>query len=334
MKLVVQIPALNEEATIAQVIGAVPTGLPGVDEVCVLVVDDGSGDRTGELARGAGATVVRHEQTRGVGAAFRTGIEASGRMGADIVVTIDADGQFDPADIPKVIAPILEGRADFVTASRFIDPALVPEMPRAKIWGNRRIARWISRLIGRDFADVSCGFRAYSRNAYLRLVLMGEFTYTHETFLCLAFARVPMAEVPVRVRGVREHGRSRVANNLFHYGWRAASIILRAYRDYRPLRFFGYLALANLVVGIGFFGFLMYWKVVSGGFFPHKWAGFAAGFFAIVAIVFFVLGVVAEMLDRIRFIQEDVLYRVRKLELDRGDRDRRTGPEAPAGPRN
>lgn len=320
MKLVVQIPALNEEATIDRVIRAIPTDIVGVDELAVVVVDDGSSDRTGELARAAGATVVRHEQTRGVGAAFKTGIEQSASMGADIVVTIDADGQFEPSDIPKVIQPILDQQADFVTASRFKDPALEPEMPGAKRWGNRMIARWISRLIGRNFDDVSCGFRAYSRNAYLRLVLMGEFTYTHETFLCLAFARVPMAEIPVKIRGVREHGKSRVASNLFHYGFRAASIILRAYRDYKPLRFFGYMGLASFGFSFCFAVFLLYWKLTTGGFFPHKWSGFAAGFCAIVGIIMIVLGILAEMLDRIRFTQEDVLYRVRRLEVERSQK--------------
>jgi glycosyltransferase involved in cell wall biosynthesis len=195
-KLIVQIPALNEERTIAEVIARIPRPIPGLDAIGVVVVDDGSTDRTGEIARAAGAEVVRHEKPRGVGAAFRSGLEASSRLGADIIVTIDADGQFNPEDIPKLVEPILRGEAEFVTASRFKDPALVPEMPPMKRWGNDVIARWISRIIRKKFDDVSCGFRAYSRNAYLRLVLLGEFTYTHETFICLAYARVPMARFP------------------------------------------------------------------------------------------------------------------------------------------
>ncbi|MFO1491615.1 MAG: glycosyltransferase family 2 protein [Kiritimatiellia bacterium] len=316
LKLVVQIPALNEEATIADVIRRIPRDIPGVHPTEVVVVDDGSTDRTGELARAAGAHVVRHEKPRGVGAAFKSGIEKSGSLGADIILTIDADGQFNPEDISRLLQPILSGEADFVTASRFKDPALIPEMPQAKKWGNDFMARWISRLIGKRFYDVSCGFRAYSRNAYLRLVLMGAFTYTHETFLNLAFAGVAIAEVPVKIRGVREFGTSRVANSLFRYGTRTASIILRTYRDYRPLRFFSYIAAVGALFGFGFGGFLLWWKWHSGGLFPHKWAGFASAFCLGLSIFVFLTGVVAEMLDRMRASQEELVFRVRRMEHD------------------
>ncbi len=328
--LVVQMPALNEERTIAEVIAQIPRRIPGVDEVRVVVVDDGSTDRTGELARAAGADVVRHGQRRGVGAAFRSGIERATALGADYVVTIDADGQFDPHDIPQVIQPLLDGSADFVTASRFIDPALAPTMPYMKRWGNDFMARWISRLTGQRFYDVSCGFRAYSRNAYLRLVLLGSFTYTHETFLNLAFSGVRIQEVPVRVRGVREFGTSRVANNLFNYGWRTSSIILKTYRDYRPLRFFGYLALVLFLIALGFAGFLAYIKVTTGGFSPHKWSGFVAGALAGASMAIYMMGVVAEMLDRIRVAQDETLFRVRQLEYRLAKLTETRPPDPPA----
>ena len=295
MKLVVQIPALNEEITIQEVIEKIPRDIEGVSQVEVVVVDDGSTDKTADLAREVGAHVVRHEKPRGVGAAFRSGIDRSGSLGADIICTIDADMQFNPADIPKLVLPIVQGEADFVTASRFKDAELIPEMPAAKKWGNDFMAKWISAFTKKRFYDVSCGFRAYSRNAYLRLVLTGEFTYTHETFLCLAYARVPMLEVPVKVRGVREHGQSRVANNLFKYGYRTASIILKTYRDYKPLRFFGYISAVLFVVALAFLSFLIYWKINTGGLFPHKWAGFVSGFFAGSSLILLVIGVVAEM---------------------------------------
>lgn len=174
MKLVIQMPALNEEASIAQVLRSLPSTLPGIDEIVRLVVDDGSTDRTAELARAEGAVVVSHPRNLGVGMAFRTGIAKATELGADIVVTIDSDGQFNVNDIPVLLAPILAGEADFVTASRFLDPALVPEMPAAKRWGNDVIARWLSAITKQTYRDVSCGFRAYSRNAFLRLNLLGS----------------------------------------------------------------------------------------------------------------------------------------------------------------
>jgi len=316
MKLVVQLPALNEEQTVADIIRRVPRQIPGVDEIIIVVVDDGSTDRTGELARKEGAILVRHDQPRGVGAAFRSGVQKAMELGADLIVTIDADGQFDPEDIPRLTEPLVRGEADFVTASRFVDKALVPEMPTVKKWGNIFMARWISSLVKKRFYDVSCGFRAYSRNAFLRLVLIGDFTYTHEVFLTLAFAQVPMIEVPIRVRGIRQHGTSRVASNLFHYGRRTAMIILRTYRDYKPLHFFTHIAACLFLIGMGFLSFLISHKILSGGFFPHKWAGFTAAAFAGASLLVFLVGIVAEMLDRARISQEETLFRVRRLECD------------------
>ena len=314
VKLVVQLPALNEEKTIADVLQRIPHDIEGVSEVQAVVVDDGSTDNTGELAQAQGALVVRHEKPRGVGAAFRSGLTKSTALGADIVVTMDADGQFDPEDIRTLIQPILDEEADFVTGSRFVNKGFIPNMPRVKKWGNDFMARWISSLTGNRFYDVSCGFRAYSKNAYLRLVLTGDFTYTHEVFLALAFARIPIQEVPVHVRGVREHGTSRVANSIFHYGCRTALIILKTYRDYKPLRFFSWLAGTSLILSFFFFGFLLSHKIQSGGFFPHKWAGFVGGALVGASLILFLVGVVAEMLDRLRIAQEESLFRVRRIE--------------------
>lgn len=309
-------PALNEEKTLATVIAGIPRDIPGIDTVEVVVVDDGSTDRTSEIAKAAGAHVVRHERPRGVGLAFRSGLERSSELGADILVTIDSDGQFDPRDIPKLLEPIMTGEADFVTASRFADAALAPVMPATKRWGNDMIARWLSAAINKRFYDVSCGFRAYSRNAYLRLVLLGDFTYTHEVFLNLAFCRISIKEVPIKVRGVREFGQSRVASNLFKYAWRTASIILRTYRDYRPLRFFGYMGLALFAMAVCFGSFAMYVKITTGIFTPHKWAALLSMALAGTALLILLIGMVAEMLDRIRVSQDELLFRVRRMELN------------------
>jgi glycosyltransferase involved in cell wall biosynthesis len=314
MKLVVQIPALNEEITIADVIKRIPKQFDGVDEIQVLVVDDGSTDKTVQFAKEVGAIVVSHETCKGVGAAFRTGVSKSSELNADVIVTIDADGQFDPTDISKVIAPIINGSADFVTASRFMDEDLAPIMPKAKRFGNDMIACWLSSMIKKKFFDVSCGFRAYSRNAYLRLMLLGDFTYTHETFLTLAFNRLRIEEIPVKIRGVREHGKSRVASNLFNYGWRAATIILKTYRDYRPLKFFGMLSVIAFLISVCFFGFLMSVKISTGMFTPHKWSGVVGLLFLIGAFSLFFIGMVADMLDRIRVAQDETLFRVKKIE--------------------
>lgn len=316
MNIMVQIPALNEEPTITRVIQAVYQALAGLGRVQVLVIDDGSTDRTGTLAAAAGAAVIRHETRQGVGAAFRTGLCLALETGPDILVTLDGDGQFDPADIPRLMAPILKGEADFVTASRFLDPQLVPVMPGMRRWGNAFMAHWISSLTGQPFTDVSCGFRAYNPQAYLRLMLLGDFTYTHETFLNLAFEHVRIREMPIPVRGVRAHGQSRVAGSLMQYAWRAAAIILKTYRDYCPLRFCSWVAAGLLVLSLALLVFLFSVKFRTGMFTPHKWSGILAMALAGAALGVFLAGLVAQMLERLRVGQNEILYRLRRLEIE------------------
>ena len=227
MHLLVGIPAYNEAATIVDVIERIPKAVAGIDTVDLVVVDDGSVDDTGPLARAAGATVVRHARNSGVGVAFQSLARHALEVRADLLVTIDADGQFNADHIPQLIAPILSGAALVCTASRFMQPELVPNMPRVKKWGNQRVARLVSRLTGHNYHDVSCGFRAYSRESLLRLTIYHSFTYTHETFHDLAAKRVPIEEVPLSVRGVRQAGQSKVATSVLRYAWQTAAIILR-----------------------------------------------------------------------------------------------------------
>jgi glycosyltransferase involved in cell wall biosynthesis len=309
--LLVALPALDEEKTVAAVVRGVPRSIPGVGAVEVLVVDDGSSDRTAEEAEAAGAFVIRHPHPRGVGAAFHTALACGIERGADLIVSIDADGQFDPADIPALVRPVAAGEADFATASRFIDPDLIPEMPGIKLWGNRMMSRLISSLAGETFHDVSCGMRCYSRDAALRLTLTASFTYTQEVVLNLAFKQMRIVEVPIRVRGQREHGESRVAKNLWRYGWRTARIAFRSFRDYKPMRFFGGLAAGLLVPAAGLLLFLFQHYLSTGNFSPHKWAGFTALGLTVVALLLLQLGMTGAMLARHRVYLEEVLYRQR-----------------------
>jgi glycosyltransferase involved in cell wall biosynthesis len=315
--LLVSIPALNEEPTVAEVVRGVPREIPGIGSIEVVVVDDGSSDRTGERARAAGAEVIRHEQPLGVGAAFHSALAWGIDHGADLFVTLDGDGQFDPRDIPALVGPVLSGRADFATASRFLDPALVPEMPWIRRWGNRMMSRLISRLSGRTFHDVSCGMRCYSRRAAMHLHLLARFTYTQEVMLNLAFKQLRMVEVPIRVRGERGHGRSRVAGSLWRYGLRTFQIVFRSYRDYHPLRFFGGIALGLLVPAALLGAFLLWHWLATGQLSPHKWAGFAAAALVGLAAAALHMGVIGDMLNRHRVYLEELLYRQR-AEAGRG----------------
>lgn len=304
------IPAYNEDASIGDTITEVPEF---VDRI--IVVDDGSTDATASIAQDRGAEIYSHRVNRGVGAAFDTGRRAALRANADIMVNIDADGQFDPRDIEKLLEPIIDGEADFVSASRFIDPELYPDMSRVKFLGNKLMSFMISKMTGQKFYDVSCGFRAYSREALLRLNLFGDFTYTQETFLNFAFKNVSIVEVPVGVRGTRRHGKSRVASNLFRYAYQTLKIILKTARDYRPFRMFAVISLVLFLLGLALAVFLGVHYLRTGIFTPHKWAGFSAGFLFLLSSLSLVIGFILDMFARMRINQEEILYHLKK----RGD---------------
>jgi len=310
LKLVVGMPAFNEAASIADVIRRVPRSFVGVSDVHVVVVDDGSSDDTAALARTAGAIVVMHPMNLGVGTAFHSQVRAALRMRADLLVTIDADGQFNPADIGTLIQPILDGDAQVCTASRFADRDLVPEMPWVKKWGNRRVAGLVSRLTGHKFHDVSCGFRAYSREALLQLTVRHSFTYTHETFLDLAAKRIPIHEVPLAVRGTREHGKSKVAKSVLRYGMRTAAIMLRTYRDQRPLSLCFSLSLPCFLAGIAMLVW-SYGHLVTQGTWL-KWAAFTGGGAVALGFALIFFGFMADIATRLRQNQEEILYWLRR----------------------
>ena len=173
------------------------------------------------------------------------------------------------------------------------------------------MSRLISGLAGQTFHDVSCGMRCYSRDAALRLTLTASFTYTQEVVLNLAFKQLRIVEVPIRVRGERRHGESRVANNLWRYGWRTARIAFRSYRDYNPMRFFGGLAGVLMVPAAGLGLFLVHHYLSTGSFSPHKWAGFTALGLTLVGLLLLQLGMTGAMLARHRVYLEEILYRQR-----------------------
>lgn len=230
------------------------------------------------------------------------------KRGADVMVHIDGDGQFHPPDMASLVAPVVQKQADFVTASRFSDPSIIPEMPWIKKWGNHRMAQLVSALIGRRYYDVSCGFRAFSREALLHINLFGSFTYTQEVFLNLAFKSLRIKEMPTKVIGQRAHGKSRIASNLFRYAFQTSKIIFSAYRDYKPLRFFCFFSAMAFIMSFALGSFFLMHYVLTGFFSGHLWAGFSAGFLFALGLALAITGLIADMLGRIRRNQEEQLY--------------------------
>jgi glycosyltransferase involved in cell wall biosynthesis len=310
MDLLVTLPCFNEAETIDFVIKKIPQTMENVDRVDVLVVDDGSSDGSSKIATQAGAVVIFHHRNMGVGAALQSAIGYALENNYDLLVNIDADGQFDPLQIPALIRPILHGEADFVAGSRFSKDAPIPHMSAIKQWGNRRMNTLISRLACQKFSDVSCGFRAYSRYSLCRLNLHNQFTYTQETFLNLAFNNVRIAEVPIDVTYFPNR-KSRVVKSIWQYAFRSLTILLRTYRDYKPLRFFWSIGTAIMVPASVLLIFFIGWRLYSGRFSPHIWAGFMGGSLFFFASSFFIIGLIADMSARLRKNQEDILFFLR-----------------------
>ncbi|MBN2016441.1 glycosyltransferase family 2 protein [Candidatus Dojkabacteria bacterium] len=315
MKLVIFMPAYNEEESIGQVLSSIPK-VKGFSEQEILVVDDGSKDRTAEIAKKKGAVVVKHVQNRGVGGAFQTGVLKALELGGDIMVTIDADGQFPSEKIPQLIKPIMDKEADFVTASRFSREVDMPKnISSVRLWGNRQVAKIISFLLGRKFSDVACGFRAYSKEALLNLNVFGQFTYTQEVFIDLSMKNVAIKEVPIT--GVKyfegRNKKSRVFKGALDYARKALAIILRTIRDYQPLKFFGLLGLGLFCLGLLLDGFLFIHYVRTGSFSPYISVGFIGGFLNILGIILFIVGLLADMIGSVRGNQERILYYLKSL---------------------
>ncbi len=307
-------PALNEEEGISEVIKSLPKVIEGIGEIKVLVVDDGSTDSTGKIAKESGADVVTHAVNKGVGRAFQSAVQYALESGGDILVSIDADRQFNSDQIPHIIQPILNKEADMVTGNRF-EKGIPKNMPKSKYWGNEQMSKLISLISGQKFRDVSCGFRAYNREALLRLNLFGAFTYTQESILDMVFKGLRVVEFPVDVIYFKER-KSRVAGSVVKYGFRTSNIILSTLRDYKPMVFFGGMGGVLIFFGLVMEIFLGAYFLISGDFTPFKFVGFMGFGFLVFGLLLVIVGLLANMFNRVRVNQEKILYELKKERYD------------------
>ena len=311
MKLVVVSICKDEEKTIAQVLDAIPNKITGIASLEKWVIDDGSSDATAEIAKKHGAYVVCDGANKRLAYRFREALGVALERSADILVNIDGDLQFNPADIPQLIKPIIDDQADFVAADRFTHPEdgkphRPQNMPLVKYLGNKIGAQIVSKLSKQTFNDVTCGFRAYNRKAILSLNLNGEYTYTQESFQVLAIKKLRIQTIPTHVTYFKGR-KSRVVTSIFGFIATSATNILRSYRDFAPLRFFGWLGFLPFLIGlISIVVFLGHW-FVAGSPSPFKFLGFSGIYFVTLAIIVWALGLVADMLSRMLNNQEKIL---------------------------
>jgi glycosyltransferase involved in cell wall biosynthesis len=311
MKLIINIPAFNEESKIAETIKKIPSSFENIDEVFIQVIDDGSKDKTPEAAGSAGAHFVfSHKTNLGIGKTFRTGVEKALENGADVMVNIDADGQFNPQDISKLLEPIMRGKADLVSASRF-GHKIAKNMPWIKSFLNQVAARTIGKFMNTKIDDLTCGFRAYSRETLLRLNLLGDFTYTQEVIIDALGKNLKVKWIPVDVIYFPER-KSRVVKNTYSYVNSSMRIIIKAVRDVRPMKFFGIpgfflMAISFLTFVVFLFFYFQDFKIS-----PYRNYLILSISLFLIGLQFWVFALIADMVKTTRKIIEDQSYLIKK----------------------
>jgi glycosyltransferase involved in cell wall biosynthesis len=326
MKLIIQIPCLNEEATLPDTIAALPREIPGFDAVELLVIDDGSTDRTVEVAREQGVEhIVRLTSNRGLAAAFQAGLDACLKLGADAIVNTDADNQYSGTDVPKLVAPILAGEADMVVGDRQV--ATIDHFSARKK-RLQRLGSWVVRRVsGTDIADTTSGFRAYNREAALGLLVTDNFTYTLESLIQAGKMLVAVGQVPVETNPQTRE--SRLFSTTGAYVRRNALSILRIYARYEPLRVF---AGASVLVGVlalaAWMPFLVDW-IFNGDSSGHIQSLILGAVLFIAALQLLALGVIGDLLAGQRVMTQRVFERVRRVELSLGVEPSHYEPGAP-----
>lgn len=317
MRLIINIPAYNEASVIGETIKNMPRSYRGIDEVKIQVVDDGSSDETSEVARAAGADyVLRHTINRRLGVMFATASENALREGADIMVNIDADGQFDSSEIQKLIDPVLNHQADMVVGDRFSESS-AKNIPWIKDFFNRLGASLVGSFLNVDTADLTCGFRAHSRETLLRLNNPTGFTYTQETIIDAIGKNLRVMWVPVTVTYFADR-KSKIVKSVWSFVNNSARIILKAVRDVRPMKFFGVPGLILIAIALlGFVAFLTQYFSSGLKVTPYLNYLLTSSILFIIGIQLLIFAFIADMIKSSRKLTEDVLYLMKKEKYSR-----------------
>lgn len=316
MKLIIQIPCYNEAETLQIALNDLPTKIEGLDKIEYLIINDGSHDNTVEVAKRWGVHyIVNFAKNKGLAKGFMAGLDACLRNGADIIVNTDADNQYCGEDIEKLIRPIIEGKADIVIGERPIDQTEHFSSLKKKL---QHFGSWVVRKASRsDIPDAPSGFRAYSREAALRLNVTNEYTYTLETIVQAGREKIPMISVPIRTNA--ELRPSRLFSSMFGYVKKSMLTIIRAYIMYKPLQFFSLIGMVPFLAGVGIgIRFLIYMFVGKGS--GHVQSLILSSTLLMLGSMIWIIGLQADIISANRKILEDVQYHVRKMDYDSGEK--------------
>ena len=310
-KLVIQIPCLNEAATLPATLRDLPKEIPGIDVIEVLIIDDGSNDGTSDVAKAHGVHhIVRFRANKGLAAAFAAGIDTSLKLGADYIVNTDADNQYSGQDVSTLLLPLIRSEADVVIGDRNV--RTLQHMPRLKRW-LQLVGSWVVRQVSNTrVPDTTSGFRAYTREAALRLTIVSDFSYTLESIIQAGKQRMAIAHVPVATNKITRQ--SRLFGSVFSYIRQSAATVVRIYAMYEPLKIFATTGLISFSVGLLIsLRFLYYYFNGEGQ--GHLQSLILSAVLMIVGFQVLLIGLMADVISASRKLTEEVLYRMRSLEL-------------------
>ncbi len=312
MKLIIQIPCLNEAETLEIALNDLPKHIDGIDEIEYLIINDGSKDNTVEVAKNWGVHyVVNFKQNKGLAKGFMAGLDACLRNGADIIVNTDADNQYCGEDIEKIVRPILDGKADIVIGERPIDDTEHFSPLKKKL---QHIGSWTVRVASKStIPDAPSGFRAYSRDAAMRLNVVNQYTYTLETIVQAGHEKFAMTSVPIRTNA--ELRESRLFSSMFGYVKKSMVTIIRSFMMYKPLRFFGIIGTVLFVLGL-ILGIRYVVFILAGAAGGHVQSLILASTLLMMGFMTWVIGMQADIIAANRKILEDIQYHVRKIDYD------------------
>jgi glycosyltransferase involved in cell wall biosynthesis len=312
MKLVIQIPCFNEELTLPSTLSDLPAFIDGIDDIEILVINDGSSDQTEQVARQFGITnILTFSSNLGLANAFVKGLEASLSMGADIIVNTDADNQYKGSDITRLVKPIIDGQADIVVGDRGV--MRVSDFSFTKRY-LQRLGSWVVKLAsGVNTPDATSGFRAFSREAALRTIILSQYSYTLESLIQAGTRRMSVVYIPIDVNPTVRS--SRLMRNIPDYLLNSSTTILRIYTMYRPLRVFLFLGGLMILCGL-VLGFRFLWYYFTGPGTGRVQSLILTAILLIVGFQTCLIGLVADLIGFNRKILEELLYRVRKIDLE------------------